>query len=512
MISALALSKSVNTKEIKSGKSLKLDQNFLGDDIPPFKYWPTDEKFWNYYESLVKDQEFDRALNLSQRQIERFGDDSLEGAEGKLAVAQTLLKKGYSYISFVLLIQLAGSQIGSRIGEAAIYELSLLTKDFIYEKRALDNFINTNEFKGLHPYAQSFVSYHKGMRAMTFGYDKWTKKYLSEIEPRSYWAYLFKYWSAVGEVPKGKMESAKQMFSSLYTHPKVEDKLKDLAGLQLARIEFEGGNFSEAYRIYSQLTHLSLRERGRIQLERAWTQYYTRNYSKSLGLLTALRAPLFRHSLSPEQFVLEMLIYRDLCHYQSTSLVAKDFHRAYKRSISSINKRISLNEDKKILDMVLMNKDIQDEANLIDLIRKERKKVREDKVSYHLLKGMNGVLDSYKETDKRLQMVIDFKTKDQSRQVASDLLDSREQILFLDYRSKIDNSKISPKRGGRGYTSSKIPYMTFDRIYWPVQNLFGVTEYWTNEFEDYNMLISSRCHETKKEQRPEEKRIEREFK
>ena len=505
----LLLLNSSHSKERSLGKSLKLEEKFLGKEVTPFKYWPTDQRFWNNYESLIRDKKIDKALGFAQKQLERFGDESLEGAEAKLAVAKVLFKKGYSHASFTTLIELAENQIGSRVGEAAIYELSLLTKKSIYDNMTLENLLNSNEFSGMHPHVQSFIGYHKGMRAMIFGYDKWAKKYLLEVEPKSYWANLFRYWSAVGEVSRDKIGTAKEMFSNLYGQRELESSLRDLAGLQLARIEFEDGNFDMSYSIYSRLNPPNLRERGRIQLERAWAQYYTGKYSKALGLLSSLRAPYFRPSLNPEKFVLEMLIYRKLCHYQTASSIAQMFQETYKNSIKAIQNRRPLSKDKVLLSIGLMNKDVQDQANLIDLIRKEKRKIKSDKVSRQFLKE---ILYSYKDTDKRLQMQISLKIESQIKKIADELLDTQEQILFLDYRSKIDTSKVILPQAERSYASEKIPYTTFDQIYWPVQRLFGVTEYWANEFEDYNMLISSRCHSSNMEKEPNQRDLEGKFK
>ena len=77
--------------------------------------------------------------------------------------------------------------------------------------------------------------------------------------------------------------------------------------------------------------------------------------------------------------------------------------------------------------------------------------------------------------------------------------------------SKLDALRVIRRGEDRNYVSERIPTSTFDRIYWPIRKKFGITEHWTNELEDYKMLISSRCQEPESERNPAQQKIEREF-
>ena len=495
-----------NVENANFEKSVK--KGFMKNRSSPFRYWPTDEKFWNYYQLLNQNGDIDGAIQISWSQLQKFGEATPDGSEARLAMSQILLKKGYSHASFLTLVSLAQNQIGTQVGFAALYELASLTKNFIYDQQTLTNLLNSNDFDGLHPEIQSFVSYHKALRNMIFGYNKWTKKHLSQIHPQSYWGHLFKYWSAVGEVAREKLDSAKTQFKNLHDNTEAALSLRDMAGLQVARLEFEDGKFKTAYDIYSHLSTLGIREQGRIQLERIWTQYYVGNYSKALGLLYSLRAPYFRPSLNPEKFILEMLIYRKLCHYKAVSQIAKEFKRTYKSAFRAIRRRHPLRNNKILLSMSLMNKDIQDRANLIDHIRKEKKSIRNEEI---VSKFVNDILHRYKKLDKRLQMKIDYQIEDQVRQMANKLLDVKGQVSFLRYMSKLDSLRVVRRGEDRKYISGRVPTSTFDRIYWPVDRKFGIVEYWSDEFEDYKMLISSRC-QPEIEVDLKQQKIEREFK
>ena len=47
----------------------------------------------------------------------------------------------------------------------------------------------------------------------------------------------------------------------------------------------------------------------------AWGYYFNRQYGKALGAVRALKSQYYGALLSPETLVLEMVIYRELCHY-----------------------------------------------------------------------------------------------------------------------------------------------------------------------------------------------------
>ncbi len=519
-VGALNVKSRANTENVKStntpsknnseGKSLELSNKFMNSkEKQGFRYWPTDDLFWKEYQDLYQKEQIQNAIGFAWSQLQSFGDETPEGAEAYLAIAQSLFKKGYTYASFLILIDLAKDRIGTQVGIAALYELSLLAETSLYDKGSLTNFLNNHDFGNLHSDIRSFISYHKSLRNMTFGYNKWAKKYITQIDPTSHWSYLFQYWGAIGEVARDKIDSALPTLQSLQENTKVRPSLRNLASLQIARLEFEKGQFDTAYNIYSNIGHLGVREQGRIQLERAWAQYYTGNYSKALGLLSALRAPYFRPSLSPERFILEMLIFRELCHYNSVLNTAKRFQSTYRSAFKTIQKRTPLKNNKVLLSMSLMNKDIQDKANLIALIRREKAKFKEEKIAPNLIKKL---MTQHKNADQRLQMEIDYQIEDHIRQIASELLEYRDEVSFLKYTATLDNLRIVRRGEGREYASESISTSTFDRIYWPVETRYGVIEYWTDEFEDYKMLISSRCYSEAPQKNPSSKELERRFK
>ncbi len=90
-----------------------------------------------------------------------------------------------------------------------------------------------------------------------------------------------------------------------------------------------------------------------------------------------------------------------------------------------------------------------------------------------------------------------------ARDSANELLDAEEQVLFLEYTSRIDQLRVRPSDEAN-YKSQEISHLTFEKIFWPADG-----EYWWDELPDYSMLISSRCGDT---QLPDDQQLEKNFK
>ena len=112
------------------------------------------------------------------------------------------------------------------------------------------------------------------------------------------------------------------------------------------------------------------------------------------------------------------------------------------------------------------------------------------------------ILEEYQRMDKILQSRIDLELEEKARYAANELLDAEEQVLFLEYTSRLDELRI--RRGDdRIYKAEDISYVTFEKIYWPVDG-----EFWWDEMPDYKMLISSRCGDMTS---PDDDKLERDF-
>ncbi len=487
-------------KTTSEGLSTELKPGFIASPEKPFTYLPVDIGFWTKITNLKREKNWPATIVEGAKRSDKFGDTP-EGREGQLALAQGLRARGFSYASFLSLTQLIKSQAASKIGEAALHELAALTLENHYDQHGLEVLLNSNEFGPLHPEIQSFVSMHRYLYNLRFGFTKWANLDRSLILPNSVWDWELRYWQAVGDVARDKTDKAEKQFAEVKDSHQASEKTKQWAKLQLARILFERAQFNNAHDLYTSIGDLGVREKGRLLLEVAWTKYYLKNYDKALGLLMALRAPYFQPSLTPERYVLESVIYRDLCHYEAVDSTVKKFNEAFHDSLSAIKKRKPLAGDRTIVNLALLDRDVQPKANLIDSLRREQREL--SRYSWKSLKFFKATILAYKQRDKSLQRELDLVLESKSRGVAEQLLDAEEQIQFLDYTSKLDALRIVRAGEDRDYKSQQISYLTFESIFWPVDK-----EFWWDEFDDYKTLISSRCSITST---PSERKQEREF-
>lgn len=474
---------------------------FVQNPEKPWSYRPLNPEFWSEITTLLKEKKWGEVIASGARHAARARAASADQAEGELALAMGLRAQGLFYGAFVVLAEIAERHGALRVGEAALNELSTLALERNYDQETLETLLTSKEFGPLHPEVQSFVSYFRYIYNLKFGFAKWANQEKALISANSPWAAELSYWGAIGDVARNQAEKAEPQFQSLMEAPHASARIKQFSTLQVARLLFERGQFQAAHDLYMKLGDFGVREKGRVLLEIAWTKYYLKDYDKALGLLVALRAPYFLSSLAPERFVLETLMYRDLCHYQSAQESVARFRQNFHSSLLSIRRRLPLKENPILFNMALMDRDVQERANLIDQLRREREELKQ--IKGRGLKFYRPLLENYARRDRALQKELDILLEPRARSMAEVVLDADEQMQFLDYTSKIDALRIVQEGEDRAYQSQKISFLTFDSIFWPVDN-----EFWRDEFDDFKVLVSSRCHLTRS---PAQEKRDREF-
>ncbi|MCC7403803.1 MAG: hypothetical protein IT288_05330 [Bdellovibrionales bacterium] len=486
--------------EKAAGKTVDLSEAFKDEEEKPYTYQPADPIFWAKIMSQLSDKNQVAVVIEAAKQEDSMGSSTPEGGEAQLAMAIGLMEKRLYFAAFHILTNLVQDRIGTSVGEGALYHLSRLTQDSFFDEQALIQLLSRNEFSTLHPEVESFVSYYKGIELLQLGFTEWAKVHLDRIKKDSYWDYLYKYWTAVGELVRNRPENATKLFQNLLEVPNLHPKLFEKVALQYARLVFEQGDFITASAIYNNLGLTGVREIGRINLERAWVLYYMKDYAKAMGVLTSLQSPYFEPSLTYERHILEMIIYRELCHYKAVESVAQRFRFDFNDSLKTIRKRNPLRHEKKLFNMAVLDLDVQNTANLIEQMRREKQMLAEynwGQFSFYKI-----ILDEYSRMDNILQARVDIELEEKARYAANELLDAEEQVLFLEYTSRLDELRV--RRGDdRTYKAEDISYLTFEKIYWPADG-----EFWWDEMPDYKMLISSRCGDMTS---PDEDQLEKEF-
>ncbi len=485
-ILAVFVSLWVRSKEIPQLEGGRIEGSPMDFQSPipePFRYDPLEQNFWKRVADRIEQQDFASALELG---VERWGEERPKGetlafGEGQLAVAMALRYLGFPATALQLSIDLARKQIGSRVGEAALSEINEIIQEHDYDDLEIEDLLSAGEFGEVHPHIQSMISYFRGMQQLRLGFSEWSEKEFSRVRNDSFWAFQRKYLTALGEVARGRSEAATALFEDLSAGD-VPFKIVNLSKLQRARLLFEKGEFQNSYELYKGLV-LPLREKGRVVLEMAWSQYYLKNYSEALGLIESFKSPYFEASLSSEAYLLEMVIYKELCHYRKVNLVASEFRSRFQSSMEQIDRRLDLSLNSIILRSALKHMQYQPLANYVHQIRDER---RRWKFSEPILTGLRDRMNG-----KELEVVkrVKFVASEQVQLVAEDILDSLEQVMFTEYVASLDQLRVSrANRSLLAYNSEDVPHLSFNKTFWPING-----EHWWDEIESYRVLTESRC-------------------
>jgi len=265
-----------------------IDPSLVDKKQEPFQYQAVDEFFWKQVRENIETENFANLIIIGTKQMKNFGSDSDEAYEGQLAVGMGFRNLNLNFAATKVFSNVVKKRLGSQIAQKALQELSLIAQENIYDKVEFgDDLLITNEMGAIHPELQNFVSFHIAFFNLVNGYKEWAEREFNVIQPDSYWAQKINYYKALSEVARGLVESAEARFYNIFNSRKTDQNLKNQSQLQIARIEFEKKEYSNAAQLYLSLGDFPPREKGRILLEVAWTKYYLRDYSKALGICIA---------------------------------------------------------------------------------------------------------------------------------------------------------------------------------------------------------------------------------
>lgn len=471
-----------------SGQTTELADSFKSKVPAAYSYIPIDKNFWLEIESQWQKSQNDRVISSSLEKLTNKKISDRLKHELKLALASSLRRAEYPYLSFLLLAELVIETNGTNIGEAALAELSYIAKGIVVDREAIRQLVSENDFGVVHEQVQSFISSYRYWQNRRLQHEDWAQADLARVMPDSLWRQELIYFQALEKIKNNEVETAEADFIAVLEAPQTSSYIREWAALQKARLLFERGQFAEALTYYERSDTANVREKGRRLLEQGWAHYYTKNYSQALGMLKSLRGPYYDSSLNPERYLLEALIFRELCNYRALVGVVKDFKTKFKTTLVQIRDRKPLHLDSTLLNMALANGEIQSRANLVDQIRKEQKRLSEKK--WFANKYFSPYSQKFKLKDRTLQKEIDLDIEPRVRAQAEVVLDYDEQMQFLEYAAKLDSLRLRNGRENQPYDGPKVPHFAFDRLFWPVSS-----EYWWDEAPHYQVLLSSRCEQ-----------------
>lgn len=460
--------------------------------IENWKYIPLDDAYWNQYENISEKKITSATLDFTFEKAKDKDINVLDDAEYYISLADSLVASGYRQAGFNIYFAIVKRHPGTFLSQKSLVGISSLiasdeTLTDEYDEEELSRLINQAAFKDVPESVLGLVSYYSTVDDFSRKLNKWAQLTLKNLKKEHYWTDRIQYYYAIQLYAQNKIDQAELELKNLAEKPQLSAKLKWRVQLQRARIYFEQKKFSLAEEIYKNYK-FPPRIFGKVLLERAWTQFYLKEYSTALGLLESLKAPTFNFASDPEQYILAMVIYRELCHYPKVVKLAEEFQNKFKSTYNLIVSNKPLKDNLVLVWQTIFKPGYREPSDVIDSIFKEREllsKVISQKDTSVAAQLIYGQYQSRKvDLEKRLER---FMKKDISDQ-ANQFLGTWDQIKLAEYISKLDEFRIKPMFENRRYVANTEELKSFNKLFWPVTG-----EYWRDEFENYQVILSDRC-------------------
>lgn len=458
---------------------------FAQTKVDKFEYVPQDLVFWQEVTMAIKDGNGPYIIKIGEQKYRSNKKDTLAASEGELAMAIGFKMNKNYYASLLALKNLILNKQGTGIAIRALFELEGIAEVTEPDEDLMAELVYEQDYENLPVELNDFINYWTAYFNTKNDFTTWADKDKAKISESSFWAQKLTYVKALEALKKNDLEQSLKIFTELANGEKTFSKIKTEASHQMARLIFERADYESSYELFKKV-ELNPREQGQLLLERAWSKYYQKDYSKALGLLTALEAPLFDPSRSAEAYILKMLIYKELCYYESAFDVLKEFNGRFQKSIESIKRRRDLKRDQALVNLAILDYGILNQVSYLNRLKEESfalDLLGLDRTAYFI--NLN---KKYNLKIKYLDASLDFSMILQLRKVANELLDWNEQISFLDYQTRIDSLRIQRPMAEVNYKPEEIPHMSFEKVYWIFKG-----EFWLDELEDLQVLVQSKC-------------------
>lgn len=411
--------------------------------------------------------------------------------ELKMLVAEALVAKGHSLSAQIVYLDVALRAMGTSQGAWALYEMNRLAAQEEIDEDLMESFAfdfdGAIESSSERADERAMVAYYRARALVRRGYEDWAIQELAKVSTDTQWHADRLFERAAEVLADGRSDEAEAIYEELSRRDAIRKPTKEFAVLNRARLIFERGNYDEVLETVKAAA-LPLRERARALLEMAWSRYYLKEYGKALGVLKVIDSAFFQMLRSPESDLLRMVIERDLCRYDLIKDSAAAFRNRYQQSFKQIESRLNLEADEKIKQLALQSRNLQKRATLIHRFRTELKEIEDEDL--RAAPGLREtVIRGLKIGAFKVEASIARSLPREVEKVASQLIELRDQVSFLEYEASIRPLTTLPVEDA-DYKPIGASKTSFDRLYWPV-----IDESWWDELETYEVLIRARCAE-----------------
>lgn len=453
------------------------------ESVASWRYVAVDAKFWDSLEESRQKKDFPTILELAMAKQKNAKTD-LEKAEADYVIATACMDLGYFYCAYDSALAVLKKNPGSMPAIGSLYIMEKLIQQELVIEDEVQRILNVGNFKEVPEDLIPMVSFYVFKDNLKRNLKEWQQESLKKVYEGSYWKSRLDFFRSLLLVQSGKSSAAEKYLQSLEKAVEKFPRFQQTIRLQRARLLYEAGDYKEADLIYESFAP-GEREYGKIILERAWLKYFQKDYSLSLGMLESLKAPFFRTATHPEQYLLAMVAYRDICHYDEVVELHREFEKVFKPWVEHLKENKPLFENKALLSMVLLQAQNLRIGNMIGRIRSEREQIKSSELASEFKDKMRSVFE-----------IGEVRWKDHASQaLESDLkaaslefLDFVEQTKLLEYISGLDKYRVKARFEDRQYKAPEAEKYAIEKLFWPVNG-----EYWREELNSYRVLVSDRC-------------------
>lgn len=356
------------------------------------------------------------------------------------------------------------------------------------------------------------------------GFMSKSKSLLMQIPEDSKFFPRAKYLEGVILYQQGNFQEAVEAFKQVVRvlHPRTgkfrDDKLREDAFFQLARIHYEFKQFRNAIFYYD---HINRDSEFWLEslFESSWAWFRLGKYQKALGNLITLDSPFFRDEYFPEGLVLKAVTYYENCRYPESNQIVKDFQERFgplHKELDNLLKSVQSPEEtyrkllaiqkvppsgatgkmlQRILKVALADKDLKLVNASVLEVEKELKRIGSASEPFRSSK-----------LAKRLEMFLDEQHKKlvgRAGQITRSRLDEERNFLAgllsqaLRIKLENDTSELEVlkrvEQGEQDLGPTLLPYdwtaaTDDEKLFWPYQG-----EFWRDELGTYEYTLTWGC-------------------
>jgi hypothetical protein len=403
-------------------------------------------------------------------------------------LAMSFDKLGLTHAAMEYYFNVAKNRTKPELLPDALQAIERISREFpIDEELILKDLLYDTSFGYIRIDLRDFILYYQGLLDYRNGFIRWGEKHFSRIEKGTYYYYKARYVQAVYELVKFNLDGSIKLFKEILASDIEQADVINNTRQSVARILFEQKKFNESYLMYEKID-APVGKQASVFLEEAWTQYYQKNYRRSMGLLYALEAPAFFRYFNPEKYLIKALIYQNLCHYNVAKDAVAEFRQYYGDAIAAVYDRVDLDRNEILLDAALQDPALVVMSQFARLLDTEMGRLDDYSASW----AENGLLDhmariydlKLKDVNRRLKVKLDKAI----REVAERLLAFEEQMNLLEYEIGLSIYKrIKGTPTQKDASKQAIP-STGAQVYYEFDG-----EFWNDELHDFRFFIEDRC-------------------